>query len=568
MKSPIQAAMLALAFLLLPPLEAQVLTTRVSVSSSGAEGGEASTDSDLSADGRYVVFVSESQFDPRDTNAHEDVYRRDRQTGVTELVSLTPGNLAGDLASYGPEISGDGRWVVFLSDATDLVPGDTNGFGDAFLRDMVQGQTTRVSVGVVGNQGNGLTKGVAISEDGLWTAFSSTSSNLLVNPINNLYADIYLRDRQGVSLQLITSALGGGLTDHESVEPSLSADGGVVVFRSEATNLVANDNNSYRDIFRHEVATGKTTLVSVDSNGNQANDHCLRPSVSGDGQRVVYDSRATNLAPGDTNQTEDVFGYLVPQKSTFRISVAPGGAQASGERARISGDGKRVAFESAAMNLVPGDTGVDWDVFLVDLGSMQVVRVSVDSMGNESFGPSGGASIDGDGTLVGYWTFAPFPGDTNVESDVYVSDPVPAGRGYCTAGTSANGCQVNLQASGVPSRSLASGYTLDAAGVEGSKNGIFYFGTNGRQANPWGTGTSYQCVVPPVKRTGVQPGVGSNGACNGFASLDFNTWMALNPTKAPPSGILTQVQFWFRDPQNTSNQTTSLSDAFELVVAP
>jgi hypothetical protein len=139
---------------------------------------------------------------------------------------------------------------------------------------------------------------------------------------------------------------------------------------------------------------------------------------------------------------------------------------------------------------------------------------------------------------------------------------------YCTAGTSASGCTPTLVATGTPSLSLSSGFDVGAANGEGSKQGIFFYAWNGRQANPWGNGSSYQCVVPPVRRTGVQLGGGTDGNCDGSWSLDFNAYVTAKPFKAPPAGTPTQMQLWYRDPQSTSNQTTSLSDAIEFSMAP
>jgi hypothetical protein len=142
---------------------------------------------------------------------------------------------------------------------------------------------------------------------------------------------------------------------------------------------------------------------------------------------------------------------------------------------------------------------------------------------------------------------------------------------YCTAGTSASGCTASLSASGTPSASATSGFDLIATGVEGAKDGLFFFGTNGRQANPWGNGTSFQCVVPPVARAGLLPSSGTPGACDGSFSQDLNAlWCAScpKPLKNPGAGALVQAQLWYRDPLNTGNQTTSLSDALEFTLAP
>jgi hypothetical protein len=147
----------------------------------------------------------------------------------------------------------------------------------------------------------------------------------------------------------------------------------------------------------------------------------------------------------------------------------------------------------------------------------------------------------------------------------------PAPTPYCTAGTSSAGCQALLAASGMASASSPNGFVLTTVGVEGSKNGLFFFGTNGRQANPWGNGTSYQCVVPPVKRAGLLPGVGTVGACDGSFTQDLNAhWCPTCPKPAqnPGAGATVQAQLWYRDPANTSNQATSLSDAIEFAVSP
>jgi len=144
----------------------------------------------------------------------------------------------------------------------------------------------------------------------------------------------------------------------------------------------------------------------------------------------------------------------------------------------------------------------------------------------------------------------------------------PAPVNYCTAGVSANGCQALLSATGVASASAASGFNLIASGVEGSKDGLFFFAANGRQANTWGNGTSLQCVVPPVFRASLLSGAGTPGGCDGSFSDDLNARWTAKPAQNPGVGALVQAQLWYRDPQNTSNQTTSLSDGIEFTVCP
>ena len=143
-----------------------------------------------------------------------------------------------------------------------------------------------------------------------------------------------------------------------------------------------------------------------------------------------------------------------------------------------------------------------------------------------------------------------------------------AGVVYCTAGTSANGCLATLSGTGQASATAASGFVVSAAGVEGNKNGQFYFGVNGRQALAWGTGSSFRCVAPPTTRAGLLTPSGTLGGCDGSFAQDLNALWTGAPAKNPGAGAQVQVQLWYRDPLNTSNQSTSFSDALEFVVCP
>ena len=196
------------------------------------------------------------------------------------------------------------------------------------------------------------------------------------------------------------------------------------------------------------------------------------------------------------------------------------------------------------------------------------------------FAPFGGTQRWGDYTMTSVdptddatlWTIqqvAAAPQNTwTMHIGEFRYDAPPSFTSYCTAGTSAAGCTAQLSATGAPSASAPSGFTLQASGVEGQKDGLFFFGTSGRQANPWGSGTSYQCVVPPVVRAGLLTGAGTLGQCDGAFAQDLNALWTAKPNKNPGAGALVQAQLWYRDPQNTSNQTTSLSDALEFAVNP
>jgi hypothetical protein len=189
---------------------------------------------------------------------------------------------------------------------------------------------------------------------------------------------------------------------------------------------------------------------------------------------------------------------------------------------------------------------------------------------------SNGSGDDGYGSSCSIWggsilTGAPYDDQVGLDAGAAYLEERESFSTYCRAGTSASGCTAAIFASGLPSASAPSGFYLTATDVEGAKDGLFFFGTNGQQANPWGNGTSYQCVVPPVVRTPTMAGAGTIGLCDGSLALDLNAlWCPIcpKPAKNPGAGAVVQAQLWYRDPLSTSNQTTSLSDAIEFAVAP
>ena len=349
-------------------------TTRVSVASDGTQGnGEShSGSSAISADGRYVAFSSvATNLVPDGTNGAKDVFVHDRQTGQTTRVSVASDGTQGNSISFDPSISADGRYVTFVSWASNLISGDTNGCNDIFVHDRQTGQTTRVSVASDGTQGNNVSFYPSISADGRYVAFYSDASNLVPDGTNGA-KDVFVHDRQTGQTTRVSVASDGTQGNDNSFDPSISADGRYVAFVSYASNLVSGDTNGGVHVFVHDRQTGQNTRVSVASDGTQGNSVSLDPSISADGRYVAFSSVATNLVLGDTNDVCDVFVHDRQTGQTTRVSVASDGTQGNGEShsgsSAISADGRYVAFESAADNLVNGDTTGYGDVFVHDRG--------------------------------------------------------------------------------------------------------------------------------------------------------------------------------------------------------
>ena len=345
---------------------------RASIATDGSEGDSQSTDAAISADGGCVAFMSHaSNLVAGDTNEESDVFIRDRSTGQTERVSVASDGTQGDGPSFHPAISADGRYVTFISEATNLVSGDTNGRADCFVHDRESGQTERVSVASDGTQGNADTFSTSpISGDGRYVAFASGADNLVPGDTNQSL-DVFVRDRLASKTERVSVASDGEQGNETSDEPSMSYDGRYVAFTSGARNLIEGDANWRWDIFVHDRATGATTLVSVAAGGAQANDPSGSPAISPDGGHVAFYSYATNLVADDTNIYPDAFVHDRDTGETVRVNVASDGTESNNTMkleggVSISSEGRCVAFCSSASNLVPGYADGWWNVFVHD----------------------------------------------------------------------------------------------------------------------------------------------------------------------------------------------------------
>lgn len=364
------------------PVHADGVTARVDVSSTGIPGnGYGSTArSFLSADGRYVTFTSAANnLVSADTNDKPDVFVRDLLTGETTRVTVSSSGVEGSGHSSGGSISADGRFVSFTSYSSDLVSGDTNGKSDVFVHDRAVGETARVSLSSVGGQGNGDNYLPIISADGRYVAFTSFASNLVTGDTNGA-SDVFVHDRQTGETERVSVLSGGAQLNGHSSYPSISADGRYVSFMWDA------------NVYVHDRQLGETTLVSVSNSGEPGNALSMMSDISADGRYVAFESDASNLVSGDVNLSRDVFVRDLLENETTIVSVSSEGAIGSGYppgemgsassfHPSISDDGRYITFSSFAKNFSdysagPSEWGWTADIYTHDRLTGQTVRIT------------------------------------------------------------------------------------------------------------------------------------------------------------------------------------------------
>lgn len=387
----------------------------------------------VSADGRFVVFTSDAtDLVPGDTNGNVDVFIRDLTAGTTELISVNAaGTGPANGYSYEPAISADGRYVAFSSSATDLVTNDFNWQQDVFVRDRTSGMTKLVSCNAAGTEsGNGYSWEAKLSPDGRFVVFCSYASDLTATPDENYTCDVFLRDLISGTTRLISvSADGTRAGNGYSSSPSVSADGRYVVFASEASDLVTNDFNGRSDIFVHDTLTGVTTLVSVNAAGTASgNGESYNPVITPDGRFVAFESEASDIVTNATAGEWHVYVRDLVSGVTRLVSVDhTGTVGGNGEsyNPSISADGRYVAFESCADNLVTNDSNrYTYDVFVRDMVAGTTLLISRNCAGAGSASDwSGSPQISADGRYVVFTSGAPdlVPGAYS-NGDVFMYD--------------------------------------------------------------------------------------------------------------------------------------------------
>ena len=417
-----------------PVVEGDIV--RVSVRSTGEETTGRSSGAEISGDGDVVVYQSTgTNLVGRDANGPEpDVFHVDVQIGLRpgslRLVSQR-GGARGNAGSTQPSVSDDGSVVGFLSDATNLSPKpDRNRVPDVFMHVVDEEETNRVSISTKDVAADKESLEVDVSGDGNFIAFTTAATNLAAQGDFNRRNDIFVRD---VVLEKTNRAnIQSGTLDEankDSSDPSISFDGHYVAFASPADTLTRGDTNNSSDVFRYNRDLHRTVRASVASGDvSNAAGASSQPSISDDGKRVAFVSEAENLHPRDTTSDPDVFVYDFETRETILVTpdVTPG-EPAPDETANpvISGNGRYVAFDSTAPNLVPGDTNRVRDVFFYDLEDEETFRVNVDEEGRQASEPSFDPSISTDGRVVTFTSEAGLvPTDTNDVEDVYLRGPL------------------------------------------------------------------------------------------------------------------------------------------------
>ena len=352
----------------------------------------------------------------------------DQPVGTTRLVSVDPSGGVGDLGSYSGAPSDDGSLVAFTSYATDLVSGDTNDASDIFVRDRRDHSTTKISEAPGGGQANDRSSGAAITPDGRFVAFFSHATNLVADDTNGR-EDVFLFDRSTRVTTLVSHSTTGGSASGQSFSPSISANGQYVTYYSTAHDIVHGDAGAL-DVFVWDRFTDLTVLISRGLDGEPAKGNSYYPDISGDGRYVTFSSDAKNLVGGLQNRKRHVYLYDRVADTTVRVDQTPLGApgnRRAAHRATISRDGTHVAFGSRARNLSDRDSNYYADVFVYDIeaGTIELITHAYDGgPADEETYYEYSPSISADGRYVAFNSYASnlVSDDLTSAADAFVYD--------------------------------------------------------------------------------------------------------------------------------------------------
>lgn len=352
--------------------------TLVSSAADGTPGNASSSDARVSLDGTKVLFESTAtNLVANDTNGRRDLFVKDLATGTVTMVTSASDGTPANGDYYQSTFSADGTKVVFTSGASNLVPGDTNGEPDIFVKDLATGALTLVSAAADGTPANAESTFAALSSDGTKVLFATAASTLVPGDTNG-GPDLFVKDLATGAVTMVTSASDGTPGNAFVSGFAFTPDGTKVVFASEADNLVPGDTNGLMDIFIKDIATGETRLMSAAADGTPGNGYSDTFKLSPDGTRLLFYSESDNLVPGDTNGRPDLFVKdLVSGAVTLVASRSDGTVGSSGlVSATFSPDGTKVLFSTDATGLLPADNNRGADIFVKDLATGALYHVS------------------------------------------------------------------------------------------------------------------------------------------------------------------------------------------------
>jgi Tol biopolymer transport system component len=407
------------------PLSLPTEITRASVSSAGAEGNGGSSAARISANGRFVLFHSTAgSLVNDDTNGYQDVFLHDLGTGTTARVSLGIGGVQLSLPSIVAGLSDNGFVVAFRSSAGNVGFGAGTTVDNLYVRKLVTGSLAWASAGIGGADPDLTIQDGTLSGDGRLAFFSTLASNIVAGD-TNASGDVFVHNLDTAATTRISVPAGGGEADDHSIAPSANVDGRFVSFRNQATNLVAPFTTGNRNIVRLDRSGGTIVPVSVNTIGGEPNVDEDLSAISADGRFVAFDSSSSNLVAGDTNARWDVFVRDVAAGTTVRVSVATDGTQGNfdSNAPSISSDGRFIAFTSESDLLDINDSNGFFDVYVHDRLTSTTALVSVSALGVQGNNTSSTPRISGDGRWIAFQSGANnlVPGDTNGLIDVFVA---------------------------------------------------------------------------------------------------------------------------------------------------
>jgi Tol biopolymer transport system component len=418
-------------FIVQPTLAKPPVTERVSVDSAGQQGDLVSRTPSISGDGQLIVFASEAtNLVENDSNNAQDIFLHDWLTGATTRISVGPAGQESNGDSAWPEISADGNVVAYSSTASNLVEGDTNQVEDVFVVERSTGLIERVSLSSSREEANGASSQPVISSDGRYIAFVSSATNLFPGASSG-HSEVYLYNRAKRTILWVSAPIGFGNNDGDSREVTISGDGNWVAFSSSSTQLVNGDTNNRSDIFLWSRGSNTIERLNLSPAGAQADRSSYEPAISANGRWIAFRSYATNLVGNDTNGMGDIFLCDRLNGTIQLVSLSSTGEQAQGgssDEAVVSDDGRFIAFRSSANNLVANDTNGMMDIFVRDMQGT-TTRVSVDSNSLQSDDNNYAPAISLDGAALAFYSVSTnldlVLADTNEAGDIFAHGEKP-----------------------------------------------------------------------------------------------------------------------------------------------